>query len=445
MRASSVMRKRVAAAIAVASLGLLTFGIVGVATSRAQPAQTATFSQCMEEFAKDIKTFTDKRGGALAKIDSFVEDDSSEGSKGVSGGKIQIALQTALTKTGCKINKEGQWAVRGRYACDVENERARFSITAEIVTNTDQPQVQTSVLLKKTMDVKALDEIIELKGDVNFDATPKKPAEGAEPMPEVAGTAEREKAAANAIESPSVDLRTNVANQPTIVAPREESKFSIEVCRIQDGRPAPYPAQLLKSEDGTSALVHVSQNDKFGIRIRNGAPHGVGVRVLIDGVSMFQFSKTYEKTAATQLLYIDRERTAFIPGWHVTNEASMEFTIVDLPESVYASLLETQRRPDRLGTITVEFFPAWEPGQQRPVASKGSTDNTVAAGAGALINVPYDTKPVEFDVYPIAAVSVRYQLPPVELKAVSPSPPPGPPPADLPPDSGLPAPQKPGK
>lgn len=438
MRAGSVAGRVTGEGGRAACLGLAAFLLFGGASASAQENQTATFSQAMETFAGEIKEFTDKRGGQIGKIDAFVEDVKGEGTQGVSGGKIQIALDKALTKCGCGVQKGGMWAVRGQYACEVENQRARISITAEIVTNAPQPKVQTSVLLKKTLDVKALDEVIELKGDVNFDATPKSPPNGGSTTGQAAETADRESALAIAIAKPDVQVRNNVGSQATLVSPRPDSQFAIEICRIQNGRATALPATVVESNGVESAVVTVGRNDKFGVRIRNGATHGVGVRLLIDGISMFQFSKTYEKTAETQLLYLGRQKTAFIPGWHVTNESSLEFTIADLPESVYASVIESQRKPDRLGTITVEYFPAWEDGEQKPVASKGSTEDAVAVGAGAVINVPYATKNVNFDVYPLAAVSVRYQLPPQEQKAAAL-------PDDLPADAGIPAGGNPGK
>jgi hypothetical protein len=392
--------------------GILTvFLLIGNSASAQQVVQqSATFGQAMLTMAESVRDFMTAQGGSLAKIEKFEPDDESdEVTKGVSGEKIQLALLKAFEKCNGKLVPKGQWAVRGTYACQTTGGMAHVSITAVVVTNSDMPIAKRQFFLKKAFKIEALDEVIQLSGGVSFDATPPKPAGAAAAPLDVPGTYEREKAAALAIASPRIAVRDNLGSQ-SIISPRSDSKFSIEMCRVENGRATALAAAVQKEGSAEISTVFVGKNDKFAVRIRNGAKHGVGIRLLIDGISMFQFSEEYRTTAETQLLYVDAGQTAIIPGWHINNKVSKEFQIVDLPDSVYATILEEQRQPDRLGTVTVEFFPAWEQGKQRPIASKGSTEKSVATGAGALIDVPYQVKHVEFDVYPIAAVSTRYKL-----------------------------------
>jgi hypothetical protein len=224
-----------------------------------------------------------------------------------------------------------------------------------------------------------------------FGTTAKLPAD----LPPAERNAELEK---------SLDKPGAVVKGPRVSA-TADSPYAVEVWAAPKpgAQYAPRPAAL---QDGL-ALVSLSRDEVFAVRLVNQSPHDAAVTLTIDGLNLYSFSDVKDpKTGrpAYSVLIVGAKQEVFVRGWHRTNEVSEEFQITEYSRSAAAELKSTAAT----GAITATFAAAWPKDQQPPPdepAAKGRSGDAVGRGqrvAQKFVEVERHVGVVR------ATVSVRY-------------------------------------
>lgn len=107
-------------------------------------------------------------------------------------------------------------------------------------------------------------------------------------------------------------------------------------------------------------VVSLEQEELFGLKLVNNSDHDLAVRLTLDGVNSFHFSKLSDKYT---FYYVAGHSSLWVPGWHIDNEHSAAFQIGKYAGSVNQEVLE---QPSDVGTITAEFARAWTDPNARP-------------------------------------------------------------------------------
>lgn len=95
---------------------------------------------------------------------------------------------------------------------------------------------------------------------------------------------------------------------------------------------AGYVARAIESDAKGRPLVPIHKQEVYGVRLINNASHEVAVDLQIDGINCFAFSETKSK-----LWIVAPGKHVDILGWHKTNTRSLEFKVVDFPETAAAT------------------------------------------------------------------------------------------------------------
>jgi hypothetical protein len=189
------------------------------------------------------------------------------------------------------------------------------------------------------------------------------------------------------------------------VSASTDSPYAIEVWAAP--RPgAKYAPKQAALQDGL-AIVSLSRDEVFAVRLINQSPHDAAVTLTIDGLNLYSFSDVKDPKTGRPLysaLVLGAKQEVFIRGWHRTNEVAEEFVITEYSKSASAELKSTAAT----GAITATFAAAWPKDQQPPSdepAAKGRSGDAVGRGQ----RVEQKFVEVERHVGVVrATVSVRY-------------------------------------
>ncbi len=156
-----------------------------------------------------------------------------------------------------------------------------------------------------------------------------------------------------------------------IVSASPVSPYSVELLVLKSGQ---YQAIPMSSDTQQRPLAPLSKNDIYAIRLTNNSDHDAAVRVTIDGVNTFEFS---EQSPKPNYWIVPRSKdgkpgTTTIRGWDKSNAKSVEFKVVDFPESAAAKI---KLQPSQVGMISASFAACWENENDRP-RSEGRTRAT---------------------------------------------------------------------
>lgn len=194
-------------------------------------------------------------------------------------------------------------------------------------------------------------------------------------------------AVVNAIENP------NQAVEGTIVRAKEDGQFGMEI--LVGGKP-----RSAEVEDGF-ALIDLTKSDKCQIRLINDSDYEVGVRLALDGVDCFWFSKQ-------KLGYwiVGPKSSMVVKGWQLNNNQAREFTIVPFENSVAYEAGIT----GEVGVISATYYRSYQEHEQIPVSDLPPPTKSVGIGAGNLIEAAVKTVNRKFGQIR-ACVPVRYEKP----------------------------------
>jgi hypothetical protein len=177
---------------------------------------------------------------------------------------------------------------------------------------------------------------------------------------------------------------------------------------------SPYAAMVevggkprMPEEREGQAFVPISREERYGIRLFNRSNYDLAVEIWIDGISMFEFTEPEFRNY--QWVVIPKKTDGLIRGWHRNNSASDAFEVTAYSKSAVASVLPKQKR---IGTITLVFRRAWEPGKRPPLdeptlAQRSEGD---ATGRGPSVDQKYALA-TRIAGVPCAVVTIRYTKP----------------------------------
>ena len=137
----------------------------------------------------------------------------------------------------------------------------------------------------------------------------------------------------------------------------EKTPYSIEML-VLDGSCGRYSTLKAESRDSL-AFVSIGRNREYAIQVHNRSDTDAVVRVYIDGLSMFSFSKSREYTH----VIVPARSSTLIKGWHRDNCVSNRFLVTRYADSPAARILQNT---SDIGTVTVMFSAAWENEDDRP-------------------------------------------------------------------------------
>lgn len=195
------------------------------------------------------------------------------------------------------------------------------------------------------------------------------------------------------------------------VGATDTSPYRVEIL-IESSAGQYTPAPI--STDGGVAYVDIQPGQTYAINLINQAQdHDVGVELFVDGISTFELTEIRPYRELNKWI-VPRGRNFVISGWHKNNQQNFKFVVTDTPDSLLA-----QKFPDRgtvsIGTITAQFFPAWNQSEPIPLVefqgkSRAGTAQGPAGNAGAKEVVRLFGKTL------LANVTIRYERPnPIDL------------------------------
>ena len=175
-------------------------------------------------------------------------------------------------------------------------------------------------------------------------------------------------------------IREALANPPSNIiggsrlAVSAESPYAIEV--LVGGVPRPITL------DDQLPFVKLEPNETYRIRLINNSDFDAAVRIQIDGLSTFAFTRLKQASGPQQgdpqfdVYIIPKKSSAVVTGWHRTNREVDSFLVTEYARSAAATL----NHKTNLGTITASFSAAWPldgepPPDERPTA-KGEPNAT---------------------------------------------------------------------
>lgn len=337
----------------------------------------------MREIAKKIRGFLKVMDQDSISIGQFTGPPQLAASAGPGIAKV---LAEELKEVGIDVKRRAALGLEGKYrdVIDSKSKRLAAQITGRIVDRTGKELFQFS------RGVFGEDTLASL-----FGATVELGPKGDD--------ASRSKKLQESLDAPQVDIRDGKATadtdnktpKKTRVSASSDSNFGIEICVKEGDKYVPRAAE----EDEGLAFIKLNRDETYGIRLYNDAEHEVGVKLTIDGLSMFAFSDNKNYTR----VIVPAKTSGLIKGWHKSNDESFEFTVTGIPE---AAVTELGASTASVGTITATFvaaFPADAPPPDEPASRSGGD----ATGKGPLTESSFTEVQRTFGVTR-STVSVRY-------------------------------------
>lgn len=147
------------------------------------------------------------------------------------------------------------------------------------------------------------------------------------------------------------------------VAAAPSSEYAMEILVQDRGRYSPRP---IVRDRKSRPFVEIHRNEVYAIRLLNHSRYEAAVKLTIDGVNVFAF--TEQKPRPQYWIVPPKQGTSpgvtEVRGWDKSQGASIEFKVVDFPDSAAARV---QLKPSaQVGLITASFAPCWKDDRDRP-------------------------------------------------------------------------------
>jgi len=142
-------------------------------------------------------------------------------------------------------------------------------------------------------------------------------------------------------------------------------------------------------------FVSIERGERYHVRLINNTEREAAVRLLIDGLSIYQFS--YETNSSGprrgepkySYVIMPPKASVIIKGWHRTNQESDEFQVTAYAEGAVAEVAEALRDEEKLGTINALFMAAWPEDQPPPPDEDSIKGEPNVTGFGPRIEAKY--------------------------------------------------------
>jgi hypothetical protein len=294
-----------------------------------------------------------------------------------SGPGIQQILAEELKKSGIDVKARARLGIEGKYRDVVDEKTKRLAA-----------QIQLSLVDR------AGKVLVSFDRGVFGDATLASLFGATVELPPNADDKTRDRTLQDSLDK----SRTTLAGPR--ISPSPGSPYGIEILVKSGGDFHPRPA---RDDDGL-AYVPIKRDEIYAIRICNDSPHETAVTLSIDGLNVFTFS---ENKSYTQWIIPPKSKSV-IYGWHVTNEKTDSFQVMEYARSAVAERLPNS---SSVGTITASFAAAWAKGSppppDEPNAPNEFARSADATGRGPEVTTKYKEVERAFGVTR-AAVSARY-------------------------------------
>ncbi|MCC7420923.1 MAG: hypothetical protein IT428_11640, partial [Planctomycetaceae bacterium] len=196
----------------------------------------------------------------------------------------------------------------------------------------------------------------------------------------------------------------------SVITARPDSPYRLEIlvrkAGPKDAPPAPYAPCPVVNKGGV-AEVKLNVGDEYAVRIINKASHDVGVRLLIDSLSMFEFSSVPDYKRL-QMVWIGANSEGLIEGWHISNKEVRAFQVASAPES---EAFKRQVAPGDVGTIAAMFVASWVGEVPPSVEVLGLSRDELGTVVGRPLPGRFEPKVAHFGQSALATVAVRYKVP----------------------------------
>jgi len=217
-------------------------------------------------------------------------------------------------------------------------------------------------------------------------------------LPDTPDIETRNKAALQATESPSFNLR-----EGTRISSPAQPNYAVEILKRAGGTGPPTP--LAPTDQGGLAFVDLAVSDAFEIGLYNfDTTCDAVAKVTIDGLDVV--NEFCEDQVGYSGYTVPRSTGEagrhVVPGWlksaKQTDNNVFRFVINELGKGAATARKSRMSK----GVITVQFFEAVPPGESLPSRNFGEV------GTGQPMTVKYKAQPMTIRESPIVTVSIRY-------------------------------------
>lgn len=290
----------------------------------------------------------EKRGAAPLAVGGFTAATSVKGS---AGPEIQMKLSAILQELGVQINPDNY----------------RYELSGNYLPFND---VDSGLY-----GVKLIGRLVDAESGTTLGEFPRF-VFGPESVPRLLGLNVTTKGSRDpqvqsaAYRQASSQATTYLVGSQVSASPA--SPFGIELMIVERGQMKSVP---MTTDSGGRPYGQIPPDQVYAVRLLNHADHDVAVSLSIDGVNVFHFS---EQVPAPKYWVVPRRQgtnpgETIVRGWDKSSGRSVEFKVVDFPDSAAARIKLDSNQV--IGLITATFAACWENEQDRP-RSEGRTRST---------------------------------------------------------------------
>ena len=349
------------------------FFLTGIGLQAARSSEDALTIE-LEALAQDFAAIIEKKGGGPVAIGEF---SASSEVKASIGPRIQLVLAEQFLALKVMVDSENyRFEVKGDYQPYIDRESGLLGVK----------------LIGRLIDRDTAEPLAEKPtGRFVF---------GAETVPMMLGLNTRTSPNANPLElsheferarkNPNADI------QQTLIRAEHDSPFSVEIL-VKSG--TGYKPRSIETDAKGRPLVPIKNSEVYGVRLHNNAPFEAAVELQIDGINCFSFSEQKLK-----YWILAPGKTVDVIGWHKNDQKSLEFKVVDFPETAAAKL--HFKPSSSIGLITTSFSASWSDESERPT----DEPKLSSRGTGFGAEIDFKTSKVTRTIGQTrSTISVRYE------------------------------------
>ena len=307
--------------------------IIGLG-SRSTKASDDALTMELGALAADFAAIVEKKGGGPVAIGEF---SASSEVKASVGPRIQMVLAEQFRILKIAVDAENyRYEIKGDYQPYIDRESGLLGVK----------------LVGRLIDRDTAEPLAEKPtGRFVF---------GAETVPMMLGLNTHSHPNANPVDlsreferarkNPKADI------QQTLIRAESGSPFAIEIL-VKSG--SDYKPRSIETDAKGRPLVPIKNSEVYGVRLHNQAPFETAVELQIDGINCFAFSEQKLK-----YWILAPGKTTDVIGWHKNQQKSLEFKVVDFPETAAAKL--HFKPSSSIGLITASFSASWGEESKRP-------------------------------------------------------------------------------
>lgn len=304
----------------------------------------------LAELAKGIKGFLDSRNAETIAMGQFTGPANFPTSAGP--GLVQV-LTEEMQKLKVTVKTRAEFGLKGEYR----------------LTEIPAENMDDARLGKKVLALKVQASIEDSFGNKQVDVDFQRTIRGADGVAGMIGLTA-------SLDPRATELERDRELRKQLTDPKPSIKSS--VVRSKPGSPCgmelivnDQPRDAIEKEG--LAYVEITRGETYGVRLYNDSDQEMAVALKIDGLSMYAFSEMRYTEGPRRgeprytTVILSPHKAVTIQGWHVTNEKSDKFLVMEYAKSAAGGLNHTAN----LGTITATFQACWPEGEPAPKDEPG--------------------------------------------------------------------------